>query len=108
VVRGVRWLGLGNWKHPNGDSWFLGREPADGHAFIIHQPNGPSVVASLTLSLSEFLRDAKGLEQQALLRLISLLVDVPPFATNAERIHELEKQVGDLKTHENEGADDHD
>jgi hypothetical protein len=30
------------YRSPNGDSWFLGREPTDGHAFIIHQPNAPS------------------------------------------------------------------
>src|SRR6059058_6103523 len=79
------------YRSPNGDSWFLGREPADGHAFIIHQPNGPSGGRLSHIELSEFLRDAKGPEQQALLRLIGLLVDVPPFAHNAERIHELEK-----------------
>jgi hypothetical protein len=27
------------YRSPNGDSWFLGREPENGHAFIIHQPN---------------------------------------------------------------------
>jgi hypothetical protein len=30
------------YRSPNGDSWFLGREPTTGHAFIIHQPNAPS------------------------------------------------------------------
>jgi hypothetical protein len=30
------------YRSPNGDSWFLGREPQNGHAFIIHQPNSPS------------------------------------------------------------------
>jgi hypothetical protein len=29
------------YRSPNGDSWFLGREPTSGHAFIIHQPNAP-------------------------------------------------------------------
>jgi hypothetical protein len=29
------------YRSPNGDSWFLGREPQNGHAFIIHQPNAP-------------------------------------------------------------------
>src|SRR4051794_26270519 len=94
------------YRSPNGDSWFLGREPADGHAFIIHQPNSPSGGRLSHLELGEFL-DAKGPEQQALLRLIGTLVDVPPFADDAERIHELEKQVGDLKTLQKEGPDDH-
>jgi hypothetical protein len=26
------------YRSPNGDSWFLGREPSNGHALIIHQP----------------------------------------------------------------------
>jgi hypothetical protein len=64
------------YRSPNGDSWFLGREPTNGHAFIIHQPNAPP---GGRLSPIE-LRDQKGPEQQALLRLIGTLVEVPPFA----------------------------
>ena len=30
------------YRSANGDAWFLGREPADGGAFIIHQSNAPS------------------------------------------------------------------
>ena len=30
------------YRSPNGDTWFLGREPANGYAFVIHQPNAPS------------------------------------------------------------------
>jgi hypothetical protein len=30
------------YRSPNGDKWFLGREPTSGHALIIHQPNAPS------------------------------------------------------------------
>ena len=30
------------YRSPNGDTWYLGREPQNGHAFVIHQPNGPS------------------------------------------------------------------
>jgi hypothetical protein len=68
------------YRSPNGDSWFLGREPADGHAFIVHQPNAPSGARLSYIELGEFLRSGKGPEQQALLRLIGTLVDVPPFA----------------------------
>ncbi len=25
------------YRSPNGDSWFLGREPKNGYAFVIHQ-----------------------------------------------------------------------
>src|SRR5918996_1546059 len=62
------------------DSWFLGREPTNGHAFIIHQPNAPSGGRLSHIELGEFLRMGNGPEQQALLRLIGTLVEVPPYA----------------------------
>jgi hypothetical protein len=68
------------YRSPNGDSWFLGREPANGRAFIIHQPNGPSGGKLSHIELGEFLRSGDGPEQQALLRLIGALVEMPPFA----------------------------
>ena len=60
------------YRSPNGDCWFLAREPENGRAFVIHQPNAPYI------ELGEFLRSGKGPEQQALLRLIGSLVEVPP------------------------------
>lgn len=68
------------YRSPSGDSWFLGREPTSGHAFIIHQPNGPAGARTSPIDLGEFLLSGKGPEQQALLRLIATLVDVPPYA----------------------------
>jgi hypothetical protein len=68
------------YRSPNGDSWFLGREPTNGRAFIIHQPNGPSGGRLSHVELGEFLRLGNGPEQQALLRLIGTLVEVPPYA----------------------------
>lgn len=68
------------YRSPNGDSWYLGREPADGRAFVIHQPNSPSGGRLSHIELGEFLRHSQGPEQQALLRLIGTLVDVPPYA----------------------------
>jgi hypothetical protein len=68
------------YRSPNGDTWFLGREPENGRAFIIHQPNAPSGGRLSHIELGEFLRSANGPEQQALLRLIGTLVDVPPFS----------------------------
>jgi hypothetical protein len=44
------------YRSPSGDSWFLGREPTTGHAFIIHQPNGPSGGRLSHIELGEFLR----------------------------------------------------
>ena len=70
------------YRSPNGDVWYLGREPGDGRAFVIHQPNGPSGAHLSHIELGSFLRDGTGKpEQQALLRLIGTLVDVPPYAT---------------------------
>ena len=69
------------YRSPNGDTWSLGREPATGLAFVIHQPNGPSGGRNSHIELGAFLRSApSGPEHQALLRLIGTLVDVPPFA----------------------------
>ena len=68
------------YRSPNGDCWFFGREPANGRAFIIHQPNAPSGGKLSHIELTDFLRTGNGPEQQALLRLIGALVDVPPFA----------------------------
>jgi len=69
------------YRSPNGDSWFLGREPRSGHAFVIHQPNAPSGGRLSPIELGEFLStEGKGPQHQALLRLIGTLVDVPPFA----------------------------
>jgi hypothetical protein len=68
------------YRGPDGESWFLGREPTNGYAFIIHQPGGPSGSRLIHIELGEFLRSAEGPEQQALLRLIGTLVEVPPYA----------------------------
>ena len=68
------------YRSPNGDTWFLGREPTSGHAFVIHQPNAPSGGRLSHIDVGDFLRDANGPEQQALLRLIVALVEVPPYA----------------------------
>jgi hypothetical protein len=61
------------YRSPNGDTWFLGREPENGHAFIIHQPNAPSGGRLSHIELGAFLREAAGPEQQSLLRLIEHL-----------------------------------
>jgi hypothetical protein len=69
------------YRSPNGDCWYLGREPTNGHAFVIHQPNGPSGGRLSHIELGAFLNSGShGPEHQALLRLIAALVDVPPYA----------------------------
>jgi hypothetical protein len=71
------------YRSPNGDCWFLGREPTNGNAFVIHQPNEPSGGKLSHIELGEFLRQGDSPEQQALLRLIGTLVDVPPYAESS-------------------------
>jgi hypothetical protein len=68
------------YRSPNGDCWYLARDPTNERAFVIHQPNAPSGGRLSHIELADFLRYAKGPEQQALLRLISTLVDMPPFS----------------------------
>ena len=69
------------YRSPNGDCWYLGREPQDGRAFVIHQPNGPSGGRLSHINLGAFLNtETEGPEHQALLRLIGTLVEVPPYA----------------------------
>lgn len=68
------------YRSPNGDAWFLGRDPADGRAVIIHEANRPSGGQISCIDLAKFLGFGDGPEQQALLRLIATLVDEPPFA----------------------------
>jgi hypothetical protein len=70
------------YRSPNGDSWYLGREPQNGRAFVIHQPSGPSGGRLSHIELGAFLaNDANGPEHQALLRLIATLVSVPPYGS---------------------------
>lgn len=51
-----------------------------GGRFVIHKPNGPSGGQLSHVDLANFLSRGNGPEQQALLRLIATLVDVPPYA----------------------------
>jgi hypothetical protein len=68
------------YRSPNGDAWFLGREPTNGRAFIIHQANGSSGGHLSHIDLESFLKDgSERPEQQALLRLIATLVEIPPY-----------------------------
>ena len=69
------------YRSPNGDAWFLGREPTTGHAFVLHQPNAASGGHVSHIELGAFLNQGSNSpEHQALLRLIGTLVEVPPYA----------------------------
>ena len=66
------------YRSPNGDTWFLGREPPDGRALVTHEPNPPSGGRPSHIEVGEFLCSGNGPEQQALLRLIETLVERSP------------------------------
>lgn len=64
------------YRSPNGDAWFLTRDPANGHAVVIHEANAPSGGHISQIEIGAFLsHGARGPEHQALLRLIGTLVE---------------------------------
>jgi hypothetical protein len=64
------------YRSPNGDSWFLARDVANGRAHVLHEPNIPSGGRPSRIELSTFFANgARGPEQQALLRLSGRLVE---------------------------------
>jgi hypothetical protein len=64
------------YRSPNGDCWFLARDPTTGHAFVVHEPNLPSGGHRTQIEIGSFLRTgAAGPEHQALLRLIGTLAE---------------------------------
>src|ERR1700738_5249070 len=81
------------YRSPNGDSWFLARDPATGFAFIRHQANAPSGGQVTDIELGAFLSGPGGPEHEALLRLIGASIlnprgaeaDDEPLAVNTGR-----------------------
>jgi len=55
---------------PNGDAWFLVRDPATGGAFVRHQANRPSGGQVTDIEIGAFLSVSRNPEHEALLRLI--------------------------------------
>jgi hypothetical protein len=78
---------------PNGDSWFLARDPETGSAFVRHQANAPSGGQVTDIELGAFLSGPRNPEHEALLRLIGAsILDLPgaeaddePAAVNTGR-----------------------
>ena len=65
------------YSSPNGDRWFLVRDP-NGRVSISHEPNAPSGGQASDIEIGTFLiRGGRGPEHQELLRLIGTLVDEP-------------------------------
>ena len=58
------------YRSPNGDTWFLARDPATGSAFVRPQANAPSGGQVTDIELGAFLSGPRNPEHEALLRLI--------------------------------------
>ena len=58
------------YRSPNGDTWFLARDPATGSAFVRHQANAQSGGQATDIELGPFLSGPRNPEHEALLRLI--------------------------------------
>ena len=81
------------YRSPNGDSWFLARDPETGSAFVRHQGNAPSGGQVTDIELGVFLSGPGSPEHEALLRLIGASIlnprgaeaDDEPLAVNTGR-----------------------
>jgi hypothetical protein len=78
------------YRSPNGDTWFLARDPETGAAFVRHQANAPSGGQVTDIELGAFLGGPGSPEHEALLRLIGASIfnlrgaeaDDDPLAVN--------------------------
>jgi hypothetical protein len=69
------------YSSPNGDRWYLVRDPGSRQVFIMHEPNAPSGGRTSCIEIAEFLhRGGDGPEHKELLRLIGTLVEDTPQA----------------------------
>ena len=81
------------YRSPNGDTWFLARDPMTGLAFVRHQANAASGGQVTDIEIGDFLRGPLHPEQEALLRVIGAwivkpqgtAVDDEPPGTETER-----------------------
>jgi hypothetical protein len=73
------------YSSPNGDRWFLVRDP-NGRVAILHEPNPASGGQVSDIDVGTFLiRGGRAPEHQELLRLIGTLVDQPTPSETSER-----------------------
>jgi hypothetical protein len=71
------------YRSPNGDTWFLARDPATGSAFVRHQANAPSGGQVTNIELGAFLSGPRNPEHEALLRLIGASI-LDPHGAEAD------------------------
>jgi len=68
------------YRSPNGDTWFLARDPATGMAFVRHQANASSGGQVTDIEIDEFLSGPPNPERDALLRVIGTFIVDPQSA----------------------------
>jgi hypothetical protein len=61
-------------RSPNGDTWFLGRDPATGTAFVRNKANIPSGGQVTDIPIETFLSGPRNPEHEALLSLLGTSV----------------------------------
>jgi hypothetical protein len=66
------------YRSPNGDRWFLSRDPATGNVFVRHEANVPSGGHLTDIDIDAFLSAGQNPEHQALSHLIGTLVEGKP------------------------------
>jgi hypothetical protein len=71
------------YRSPNGDSWFLTRDPATGFGSVRHQANASSGGQVTDLEIAAFLNGPPHPEQEALLRAIGASI-IDPHGTAIE------------------------
>ena len=97
-----------HYRSPNGDSWFLARDPATGTAFVRHQANAPSGGQVTDIELGAFLSGPHNPEHAALLSLIGTLIldphgaaadDEPPVGDAGKEWSDAElRELGSMLT----------
>jgi hypothetical protein len=68
------------YRSPNGDTWFLARDPMTGLAFVRHQANAASGGRVSDVEIADFLGGPQNPERDALLRVIGTSIIDPQGA----------------------------
>lgn len=94
------------YRSPNGDTWFLARDPKTGSAFVRHQANAPSGGQVTDIELGAFLDGPQNPEREALRRVIGASIldphgakagDEPPTANIGKEWSDAElHELGDM------------
>ena len=68
------------YRSPNGDAWFLARDPTAGLAFVRHHANASSGGRVTNIEIGAFLGEPRHPQHEALVRLIGTLIADPKAA----------------------------